>query len=341
MTYHRLFARARAVAFLMALLLLAATLLSCSAARPIPSTEQELRVVAVCEGYEIHYDELRYLTMTYKDSFAAKYGANVWSDAQSAAEHLPLLQQQIEDALKINYAILSLCADFHISPTDEDIQSAVNDEIEQTIKSVGGRKTYAQMLESMYMTDRFVRFNVETDLCESLLASTLIDMELIIDSQEEFLVYVMDDENLCATFHIFIENDVGEDVEQNRLRAGEVRGKILDGTALTDLIGTGYNEDVYETGTPYHFMRGEYELAYEQAAFALDVGEISDVVECENGFYIIERRPISEAYVMSELFELMQRYQYAEVESLLTEHRQKLSFEWTDYGRSIDLIAMQ
>ena len=88
-------------------------------------------------------------------------------------------------------------------------------------------------------------------------------------------------------------------------------------------------------------MRGEYALAYEQAAFALAVGEVSDVVESEDGFYIIERRPISESYVMNNLLELMQRYQYAEVETLLAEHREKLSFEWTDFGRSLDLLTMQ
>ncbi len=331
----------RALALLLALTMLTALLVGCGAARPVKPSKQDAVVVAHCVGYDVCYDELRYVTLSFKDEFKSRYGEDVWTDADKAAEYLPRLTEEVIEALKISPAILDLGRDFGISLDADDIQDAVQADMEDMIDQLGGRKTYLQMIDELYMTDRFVRYNIATDLCESQLAQALATAGLILDSEADYLVYAMDDEVTCATYQIFIQNDAGDDVETNRALAEEALGKIRSGTKLTSLIGSKYNEYVYAPRKPFYFMKGEYDEASEQAAFALKVGEVSDIIETEDGFYIIERQPLDPSYITTNLRELFQRYQYAEVEGLLREHRTSLTVEWTDEGKDISLLDIE
>lgn len=330
----------RIVLLLLALVLMCGTFTACSASRPIKSTEQELKVVATCAGYDILYDELRYITLAYRDEYTAKYGADTWTDETKISTYLPQLTEEIIEALKINAAILSVCAEFGISAEDQDILTAVQTEMDEMIEMLGGRSAYKQMLEEMYMTDRFVRYTLATDLCESALNKTLSEAELIIANELDFMDYAMQDTNMCATYHIFIGNDEGDSIEENRATAEEVHAMLTSGTDIKQLIGSKYNEDVTAPSTPYYFMKTEYDERYESAAFALEIGEISEVVETDDGFYIIVRQPLSESYIAANLTELFQRYQYAQVESILADERAALTVEWTDYGRSLDLVSL-
>ena len=191
------------------------------------------------------------------------------------------------------------------------------------------------------MTDHFVRFTLATDMCETELAYVMMDLEQIIDNEKDFLPYALDDNNFCATFHLYIAHDEGESVEDNRKKAETALKMLEEGKPIKEMIASIYNDDVYETGTPYHFTRGEYEEIYEETAFALAVGERSGIIEVDNGFYIIERQPLSEQYIMSNLTELFQRYQYAQVELMISERRQELAVVWNEYGASLDLLTLK
>lgn len=332
----------RMIALTLSVLFLLALLTGCSnSIKPIKPSEQDLKVVATCGGYDVYYEELRYVTMSYKEQMASIYGKDIWTDADKIAVYLPKLQEKINESLTVNYAILALCAEVSISMEEKAIQDGVQELIDQTVAEVGGRKNYIKLLEQMYMTDHFVRFTLATDMCETELAYVMMDLEQMIDNEKDFLPYALDDENFCATFHLYIAHDAGESIEDNRKKAEEALKKLEEGTPIKDLIASVYNDDVYETGTPYHFTWGEYDEIYERAAFALEVGQRTGIIECEDGFYIIERQPLSEQYITKNLTELFQRYQYAQVELLISERREELTVDWTEYGASVDLLNMK
>ncbi len=86
-------------------------------------------------------------------------------------------------------------------------------------------------------------------------------------------------------------NDNDEKIEMSNEEKGNVKNKIDEAYAAvqggTDfaLIAKEYSDD---TTYEYEFGRKEMEQSFEDAAFALDDGEISDVVYGDNGFYIIK-----------------------------------------------------
>ncbi len=340
------FSRLRRIAAgLLALLMLTMLLGSCSSvvSKPIEPSEQDIKVVATCEGYDIYYEEFRYVALSFRDQFVSRYGKDIWTDAEKTAKYLPLLKEKITESLTVNYAILSLCDNYNIDYQDKKIQEAVQDMIDETVVEIGGRDNYIEMLAAMYMTDHFVRFTLATDMCETELVYVLKDLGLVIDNEKDFLPYALKDENFCATYHVFIGNDPGDDIEANRAKAQEVADKVLNGADIKQIIGSSVNEDVGSSGIPYHFTHNEYDKPYEEAAFALEIGECSGVVECENGFYIIQRQPLSESYIVNNVSTLWQRYQYAEVEALIDEQQSRLVVEWNDYGNELleDLLNLK
>ena len=78
--------------------------------------------------------------------------------------------------------------------------------------------------------------------------------------------------------------------EEAKAKAYEKATEILkmardtENYAFEDLIQE-YNEDSIST---YSFGKGEMDIAFEEAAFNLDNGEISDIVESEYGYHIIK-----------------------------------------------------
>ncbi len=316
-------------------------LTACSTtSKPIKSSELEMTVVGSCEGYDIYYEELRYVALSYRDIMENYYGKGIWDNPATARQYLPELTDYVMSNLTANYAVLSHCETFMIDINDDAIQKSVQASIDELVADIGSRKAYSAALKEMYLTDHLVRFTVGTDYCQNELMYAMMDLELIITDQLEFLTYAQND-GFCAVYHVYIANDEGESVEDNRKKAEEALAMLRSGTTMKKMLGSIYNEDIYLVSDPYYFTRGEYDEAYEEAAFSLEVGEISDIVQTEDGFYIIERQPLEQDYLVANITELMQRYQYACVETMIRELQSEITVELNDFGKSIDLLTME
>lgn len=93
--------------------------------------------------------------------------------------------------------------------------------------------------------------------------------------------------------HILIKNDApaeGEPAEDKRALAQSVLDRINAGEDFDALLEE-FNEDPGATPEGYTFGPGEMVPEFEQASFALKIGEVSGIVESSHGYHIIKRMP--------------------------------------------------
>ena len=86
-------------------------------------------------------------------------------------------------------------------------------------------------------------------------------------------------------------------------KAQEVLEKAQAGEDFNALMEE-YNEDPGEPEEGYYFPTGVMVQEFEDASFALQDGEISDIVETSYGYHIIKRLPLDESYIDTHLLDL-------------------------------------
>ena len=95
-----------------------------------------------------------------------------------------------------------------------------------------------------------------------------------------------DPDQICVQ-HFLIKN-FSQKYSDPKATIDEVLARAKNGEDFTELMKE-YNEDTGETEGGYCFGRGEMVSEFENAAFALNYNEISDVVKTEYGYHIIKR----------------------------------------------------
>ena len=337
----------------------------------VESTEEELRVIGKVDGYEVRYDELYYLIMSCKDMMKSRYGEDIWKDEASAAEYGDELRKMVLERITANYAVLTLCEEYGYKNALEksDVVEYVNDEIDNMIcafamqngikvelgESLTGKLTYKyekdgrakayeifkEALVLTYLNERVMRLTLGTEFAFGELTDILTGKkEEIIYKEADVEAFMFSDKFIC-TRHILIQNDKGDDIEANRALAEEAYQKYLGGESMDKLIGSKYNEDVTMSPTVgYYFTYGEMDEAYEKASFALEVGEVSGIVETDDGFFIIERREKSSTYMLGNFEALAQQITYALVNQKVSARQNELSLEMNDLGKSLDFVKI-
>lgn len=106
-----------------------------------------------------------------------------------------------------------------------------------------------------------------------------------IKNEEELKKYK--DPQYVSAQHILFMLDSGK-YQDPKAKCEEVLKRAKAGEDFVALMKE-FNEDTGETAAGYSFGPGEMVPQFEQAAFALDYNQISDVVESEYGFHIIKR----------------------------------------------------
>ena len=304
--------------------------------------------VGTVGAYEVYYEELRWMTMQYKELMAASYGVDIWENKETAEKYRAELESAVFSNIISNYAVLTLCDDDMltlngeklIDINSEEVKEIIDSYVESTIEDAGSKAAYNEALKENHLTESLYRFISGVDICESILFNYYCSLAIIDDSDEAAIDYIY--ENFIRTVHIYIQNDKDDDIEANRALAEAVRLKLLGGEDINELVNN-YSEDRYMASADgYYFTNGQYSEAYENAAFALEVGEISPVVETYSGFYVIQRLGLDGAYIGAHFdTDLKDQYLLAVFNKEIDACKETLSFTLNDFGKSIDLVEMK
>lgn len=345
----------RLLGVLLCAAVLAAALTSCGGLSAKEKREQT--PVGTCAGYDVLYEELRYVVLTYKVIFESTYGKGIWDTPESAERYRAELEETVFRVMTNNYAVLAACAAYGLTADDvygEEIDRAVEETIAEAVAEFENEKEYVAEMERLHMTDHLVRFTVRVLKAENELLFVLADdlggqgeeklgdLRVIPYNTTSAFAEWLARDNYRYVQHVFVRNDKGDDPVTNRAIAERMREELRSGIkTIGQLVGSADNEDLTNTA-PYFMVRGVYTEALESAAFGLARdGAVSDVVETADGFYVLVREAVPAGQLEKEINSLLSSYQWAVLESIVDDFGEGLTIEYNDYGKSLDLLTIE
>jgi len=188
----------------------------------------------------------------------------------------------------------------------EELDVALND----LYLRAGGQEAFQKALNDNGLDEEEFKENIRIDLIIQNYLNVLLAQEITVTDEEIFAVYEQD-KTASARHILFLtegktENEKAEILKKTEALLARARsGEDFAGLAkeFTEDDGSKDSGGLYE-----NFGRGYMVKPFEDAAFSVPVGEISDVVETQYGYHIIkvlsrekESRPFDE--VRSEIEE--------------------------------------
>lgn len=328
---------------------LGAVLTSCGV-KPIKSTDEEAAVIGTVGKYEVRYEELRYLVLNHKADMALKYGEDIWTDAAKADSYKDELWNRVSESIVSDYYAVQAMADFYYigggasaMMNEEMILNAVQENVELAVDECGSFGKYKKMLAEQYLTDSLFRFYNAAEECATELFYILAQDLGEIESDDEYITEYMHSDDFLRTNHIFIK-DV---TEENLALAEDLHAQLKDSEnkelEMIMLKGRYCSDYTMTTTHGKYFARytSDYGDEYELAAFDLRKGELSDIIETPDGYYIILRLEVEEDYLTENFDDFKDDIMGSEFNKRLAEYKEDLEFTLNDFGKSINILEIE
>jgi len=195
----------------------------------------------------------------------------------------------------------------------------------------GGEEKFLQILEKNGIDIDFVKASIQKDLLIQNYLEKFFTSEILI-SEEEILKAYQEDKT-ASVRHILLMTQEKTDTEKGEIhkKMEEILSRVKSGEDFAELAKT-YSEDPgsKDNGGLYeNFGRGQMVKPFEDAAFSIPIGEISDIVETSFGYHIIkvtdrkkETRPLEEvrSEIEGQLRQIQENDVYLEYLSQLKEN---------------------
>ena len=278
----------------------------------IPPSEDDLRVVMTIDGYEITYDIYRYFFLNYKAQYDGG-NSSVWNDPEIGEELRAAHSETVLESIKGLVAMQKLAAKADLTLESKVIQNVVTSSVLEMYNiAENDISKYKAELAAQNLTDRVYRYI--TGVFELQSRSYLLSGDSgIVDLRDETVLAAINNEDEFACVkQILIRNDEGDDKEENYRRAQYALQRIENGELFEVVMkDMGEDKDLKNQSDGYYFTHYEYLEEFEEATFALEIGEISDIVETEVGYSIIKRYPKDEEYIQKHYSDLKNSYSLA------------------------------
>lgn len=249
------------------------------------------RVVAVVDKEIILFSELEAQLQLY----SIQTRTNLSNEAVRDSIRKELLDRMIEDKVLLVQAE----RDTSINVTNKEVDEALTAQLQRIKSQFPSEDAFLEQLRSEGLTLKGLRDQYRDEVKNQILKDMLIQSRLAgvrVSSGEVKRFYEANRDSLpekpagVRLAHILLGTQPGQTTRDSLLQyAGLIRQKAIEGEDFTLLAKT-YSDDPSSTegGDLGWFSRGEMVPGFEQVAFGLQPGQISDVVETQFGFHIIK-----------------------------------------------------
>ena len=254
------------------------------------------KAVAIVNGQDITLGNYEKLLALNKSSMESYYGSDIWSqEIEDGKTYEDMIKDMVLETMIGSEVIYQQAEKDKVAPTDKQVQ----EQIDSFNESIKDDTDYQKELKNMGINEKFLKFQFARDLANTnLQAKFEEDTKISEDEMKKYYEENKDDfyTDTVTASHILIktiDNDGNElsdaKKKEAKKKAEEVLTKVKSGEDFAELAKE-YSEDSSassggELGT---FGRGKMVTEFENAAFAMKAGEISDIVETEYGYHIIK-----------------------------------------------------
>ncbi len=249
------------------------------------------RVVAVVDKEIILLSELEAQLQLY----SIQTRTNLSDEAVRDSLREEFLDRMIEDKV----LLVEAERDTSINITNKEVDEALTKQIETIRSQFPSEDAFQEQLRSEGLTLKGLRDQYRDEVKNQILKDMLIQKRLAgvrVSSGEVKRFYDENKESLpekpagVRLSHILLDAQPGQATRDSLLQyVGLILQKVIEGEDF-GLLAKTYSDDPSgsEGGDLGWFSRGEMVPEFEDAAFGLQPGQISDVVESPFGFHIIK-----------------------------------------------------
>lgn len=273
----------------------------------------EDKTVMTVDDFEVPYHVYRYVVLNSRREVEKQYGDDVW-DTDKAQEAETELRSNIKNAIANLYTVLALGAEYDLTWDGGAVSAEAKMTRDEIKLEYEDEKEFKASLKENFMTDDTFMFIISNDILNNEIYSAMIDSNKNY-TDSKYMTDLFKSDEFIRVKQILVGGENAGTDEENLKKAKELKAK-LDAGADFDDVSKEYNNDLFmfENDDGYYIMKGTRDFEFESAAFALEVGEVSDVVKTAAGYSIIKRFEKDEAYIEKNYKTLTQEY----LESLYT-----------------------
>ena len=269
-------------------------------------------IVASLDGNGASADLITYwigYNATYLNSYMQYYGGGAldWDYVMSDGTAMPdYVKNDVLTTVKQELVIENLAEKYGVELTDEQLSAMESDE-QGFIEQYGGEEGFdAELAKLGLRRETYERITRTNYLYQDLYKLYLTEGSALYASNEDLAAYAAAQGYITAD-HILlttVDTATGEALSdeqkaEKKALAEELAEKLKNYTG-DDLasyfaeLADEYSEDPGRASNPtgYTFTTGSMVQEFEDAAYALDEGAVSDIVESKFGYHILLRLPL-------------------------------------------------
>ena len=308
--------------------------------------QSDAPVVMTINGDEVHADEyagMLYNYMLYYEQMYSSFGlTDIWNNEELGPAMLQTVQADAYNQIVSTHVVLQHFNDLGMSLSYAD-QKALQQQLSDTIESVGGMEMYTQLLADMGFTPDTYSNMSYSSACYRALdeyyygengVNLPTDEELIKQFEETY-------PDALAAEHILIsltDPTTGETrtEDQAKAEAQKVLDRLNAGENFEDVMNE-VSEDPGLASYPdgYVFTEGQMLQPFYEATLALQEGEVSGLVQTEAGFHIIKRIPVDYTAMLESYRSTLISAMGATMDNLLAQWMEEADVQTTDVYHEI------